>query len=162
MVQEDQRRLTFEKLPLPIANSRLSKYCHQAIVKLPKGLNHGFLRTSHQVGRNSLFAAFELPLMEETQARWLICLFLSGHHSADGSAMLVSKAHEQLHSEMACGVFQTASDIRIDDIPGDSYNEQVTQPLVEHNFWRNPRIRASRNCREWFLFVGNFRTPFPA
>lgn len=59
---------TLQELPFAIANSRLTKHCQQAVVKLPEVLIDRLLRASNQVRRNSLSAAFELPLVEETQA----------------------------------------------------------------------------------------------
>ena len=54
---------------MAVTHGWLTEHGKQAAVKLLYPLVDGFFRTAYEVGRDAFQPAFELPLMEETQAR---------------------------------------------------------------------------------------------
>ena len=61
-------------------------------------------------------------------------------HGRDGAAVGVSEHHEHRRAEMIHAIFGGPDFVRVGYVSGDLDHEQVSNPLIEKDFNRDPRI----------------------
>ena len=66
----------------------------------------------------------------------------------DGSARGVSEHHDQLGPGDLPRELETAQNVRVDDVPGDTHAEDITEPLIEDQVSGRPRIDATEDRSE--------------
>ena len=72
----------------------------------------------------------------------------------DRAALRVAEHHDQPRAEALGGELDAADLRRRDDVAGDADDEQVAEPLVEHDLGRHARVRAAEDDRERLLRRG--------
>jgi hypothetical protein len=69
----------------------------------------------------------------------------------NGTALRVPENDDKPRTKLLGGEFD-ATDLRWrNDVPGDANHEQVAEALIEYDFHRYARIRATKNGSEWLL-----------
>ena len=68
-----------------------------------------------------------------------------------GTALRVSQNHDEPGTESRRGELNAVNLGRCNDITGNTDDEKVTEPLVENNFSRDPRVRTTEDNREGLL-----------
>ena len=66
----------------------------------------------------------------------------------------MSEHHDQPRTEAGGGELDAADLRRSDDVAGDADDEQIAEPLIEDDFRRHPRVRATEDDRERLLRRG--------
>jgi len=84
----------FELSPLAVANSRMPEHGQDPLVEALQGLIDGLHGRAHQVRRDALSPALELPLVEKSQPRSQIgddgrCLVHPGREGGSGPRLVV-------------------------------------------------------------------------
>lgn len=76
-------------------------------------------------------------------------------HAVDGSfdapAMGVSEDHDDVRASHFGGVFETAKNILVNDVPRQTGAENVSEALIENQFDRDTRINATDHGSRWIL-----------
>ena len=83
-------------------------------------------------------------------------LFDGGENRA---ALGVTEHHHEARAVAFRGELDAAHLRRRDDVACDADDEQIAEPLVEDDFRRHSRVRASEDDRERLLAAGDFRAP---
>jgi hypothetical protein len=60
----------------------------------------------------------------------------------------VAEHHDQLYAEHGSTKLQACQPVGRDEVAGNTDHEQVARTLIERQFWRNPGIRAAKDCGE--------------
>src|SRR3954447_25051382 len=76
--------------------------------------------------------------------------------SRDRTALLVTKHHDQLRTQMLHGVLDAAQDCIVHDVAGHTNDEQIAQTLIEKEFRWYSRIGTPEDDRKRMLSCNEF------
>lgn len=82
------------------------------------------------------------------------------HRRLHGPAVLMSQHQNQWRMQMLYGILQAAQNGVIGNIACHANIENITQPLIEQDLWRNARIGAGDHGGKGMLSVANLFQPF--
>ena len=80
---------------------------------------------------------------------------LAGDCGGDSPALLMPKNDDQFRSKVLDGILNTGENVIIDYVACHANHKQISQALVEQQFWRNTRIGAAENHRKRMLALAS-------